>query len=1168
MRLARLAALVAALVAAPSASAYTGLRRDAAIAAGSGAWTKSATVDTSDTWPAFSDLVMSRDGRYVAYILEEEFTWFEWQEYVSGGESYIDASYRFNQTNLVVSEVSDLGRTCETCRTYPFNLSHFQPTTYSGSPSYVELQAIALSSAESGNLRLAVAEGHNYWWNTGRYDDERRGNVTVFELVDGSWLQLGNAIVGEPDEALGLSLSFSDDGTVLAIGCDDVHNVNFSSSSYWRGSSPEGFVRVFKYDSGTWTQLGDKIVATGRKWDETETNLDVCSISGDGRSIVVHSHSMSSNTAQVFRTRTTDENLGGSQWELAGEPIDEDNTWGTFSLNYDGTRLLMAGMVFELTHSSRWSLSMYTFAYGGYNSNGISSDGTRAVIVYDGVEEDADAHVVQFDPRSLEWVVIAKISTGHKYAGQAWLSSDGSRVSISHRDNNYNDVGFSVFDVGDCDYASVPNAERADPPSCASGEVRIWGSTAVECAAGALLRACRPRYSWGDREFCPVWAEFVDCAMDSAWGTAGCAYAYDGDGDYGDADGSRIWDFVREVTADSGSRVMQVYLECENMREVACGDAAKCEWVLDPDENFCSMTTQAFVQAAIDDGAPASLVSYLTNTESSREVLSALRASCHEYVDFDGWSDGWGDLWVEMDYDDASDGYPDDGELCAAMHDYVECRAAGDCDPYAFSWYPTVERQTLLHQMWADSMSSLTSNHTKTKDLIDECSAVSDEKSCDTKAGCVFAVHTYTHGHNWSYCFADSAEVLEYHESDGASEAFIAMMTSLFWDECWALDEDACAANPRCGMAVLWGTQNRCALTGANVLAVAAAGCRSHESFDDVAETWGVDLREAVAARFPGACVSPPDPENGEHATSCPIMLTGDTCSVKCDEGYAKQSGSLVSRCADGAYAPAVCASAAATPAVGANGGAPPTTPTTADVDAKKADASEKRAAADEKRAAAEDIRDDLLTSVADAKDRRLAEVLANAALAGAASVSVVRFPLAADDEDAACDDAFATMRVDAAEGACDVSLYGSGRRLLATYDVSVYLDPARVNATALEAAVQNLRDEGLAPATETSDPVAALASIPGIDSGLLATFETSAAAAVEAEAAAAAAEDAAEAAEEALVASELAPPPPPTAGAVAPPPPKLLVSDYESSARRTASAALAVLAAFVCAAA
>ena len=109
-----------------------------------------------------------------------------------------------------------------------------------------------------------------------------------------------------------------------------------------------------------------------------ETNLDSCSISGDGRSIVVYS--MSSNTAQVFRTRTTDANLGGSQWELVGEPIDEEYMWGTPSLNYDGTRLLNGGVVFELTHPSRWSLSLYTLWYHGWNSIGISSDGTRAVI--------------------------------------------------------------------------------------------------------------------------------------------------------------------------------------------------------------------------------------------------------------------------------------------------------------------------------------------------------------------------------------------------------------------------------------------------------------------------------------------------------------------------------------------------------------------------------------------------------------------------------------------------------------------------------------------------------------------------------------------------------------------------------------------------------------------
>lgn len=163
----------------------------------------------------------------------------------------------------------------------------------------------------------------------------------------------------------------------------------------------------------------------------------------------------------------------------------------------------------------------------------------------------------------------------------------------------------------------------------------------------------------------------------------------------------------------------------------------------------------------------------------------------------------------------------------------------------------------------------------------------------------------------------------------------------------------------------------------------------------------------------------------------------------------------------------------------------------------------------------------------------------------------------------------------------------------MATYDVSVYLDPAQVNATALDALVLTLSSAGLAPTTATSDPVSELASIPGIDSGLLATFKNETAVAVAAEAAAVEAEASAEAAEQSLsdavradgsgdAASESglnatagAVPPPPTAGAVAPPPPKvpppppkLLVGDYESSARRTASAALAVLAAFVCAAA
>ena len=287
---------------------------------------------------------------------------------------------------------------------------------------------------------------------------------------------------------------------------------------------------------------------------------------------------------------------------------------------------------------------------------------------------------------------------------------------------------------------------------------------------------------------------------------------------------------------------------------------------------------------------------------------------------------------------------------------------------------------------------------------------------------------------------------------------------------------------------------------------------------------------------------------------------------------------------------------------------APTAPPTQADVDAKKEVAKTLRADADSKRRNAESKRDDLLTSIGEARDRRLAEIFANAALAGASAIAKIGgLQLAAADEDAACDDAFAKMRLEATKGACDVATFAAGRKrallsardLLATYDVSVYLDPAQVNATALDALVLTLSSAGLAPTIATSDPVSELASIPGIDSGLLATFKTEAAVAVAAEAAAVEAEASAEAAEQSLsdagrvdasgdaasgsglnaTAGAVPPPPtagavpppltagavppPPTAGAVPPPPPKLLVSDYESSARRTASAALAVLAAF-----
>jgi Flp pilus assembly pilin Flp len=76
------------------------------------------------------------------------------------------------------------------------------------------------------------------------------GQVRVFKNISGVWTQLGADINGEAiQDYSGKSISLSSDGSVVAIG-----------ARYNDGNGKDsGQVRVFKYISGVWTQLGADI---------------------------------------------------------------------------------------------------------------------------------------------------------------------------------------------------------------------------------------------------------------------------------------------------------------------------------------------------------------------------------------------------------------------------------------------------------------------------------------------------------------------------------------------------------------------------------------------------------------------------------------------------------------------------------------------------------------------------------------------------------------------------------------------------------------------------------------------------------------------------------------------------------------------------------------------
>ncbi len=203
------------------------------------------------------------------------------------------------------------------------------------------------------------------------------------------------------------------------------------------------------------------------------------------------------------------------------------------------------------------------------------------------------------------------------------------------------------------------------------------------------------------------------------------------------------------------------------------------------------------------------------------------------------------------------------------------------------------------------------------------------------------------------------------------------------------------------------------------------------------------------------------------------------------------------------------------------------------------------------KTSAAEASRDALVGDISDEKIKAKAKLLADAAIAGV-KVKKLAMALMAESEDAACDEAFSKMRLDASLGACEVveSARRRRRRLVdaISYDVTVLLSPVTVDETALGSALENLAGEGVTATTTETNPIEELRGIPGIDSTLVETFAADAQVAAEATSAA-----------EARVSPPppvLSPPPTLPPPSPPPPPPPLLVAlEDEARASRLGAA-------------
>jgi len=133
-----------------------------------------------------------------------------------------------------------------------------------------DLSGGSISLSSDGN-RIAIGAIFN---NGGSTNNENLGHVRVFENQSGIWTQFGNDIDGEAiGYESGWSVSLSADGTVVAIGTPNNGGNGIQA----------GHVRVYKYESGDWAQIGEDIDGE-EEYDKTGWSV---SLSGNGNILAI-----------------------------------------------------------------------------------------------------------------------------------------------------------------------------------------------------------------------------------------------------------------------------------------------------------------------------------------------------------------------------------------------------------------------------------------------------------------------------------------------------------------------------------------------------------------------------------------------------------------------------------------------------------------------------------------------------------------------------------------------------------------------------------------------------------------------------------------------------------------------------------------------------------------
>ena len=343
-------------------------------------------------------------------------------------------------------------------------------------------------SLSSDGTILAIGEPFNYQNATAQ------GSVRLYANQSGVWTQIGSDIYGEGTEAVsGSTISLSSDGSIVAIGAllDKAVRIYENQSGVWTqigatidfssdiggtssvslssdgtilaiGKSESGFVpsrtgfvSIFKYQSGTWSQIGSDIFGEAvDDWFGRSVSLN-----SDGTVVAIGASMVDSNGTGYVRVYENQ----SDNWIQLGQDIDGetagDQSGKSVSLSSDGNIVAIGAPRNDGNGLESGHVRVYENQSGTWNQIGTDIEGEAtgdlfgfyidlssdaSIIAIGAILNDGNGsesgHVRIYENQSGTWNQIGTDidgeATGDWSGYSVSLSSNGSAVAIGAVNND------------------------------------------------------------------------------------------------------------------------------------------------------------------------------------------------------------------------------------------------------------------------------------------------------------------------------------------------------------------------------------------------------------------------------------------------------------------------------------------------------------------------------------------------------------------------------------------------------------------------------------------------------------------------------------------------------------------------------------------------------------